>query len=206
MHPDWDDDSPQLRQNLDGVLTGLEQEATRREPLSIETARRWQQAIMHNLRVPEPQYVGAFRGAAGLEDIQVTVGGRWGVAADEVGDSLNAFERRLQSALAYLDGLIPLGSDPTADQQIAMLKVCAWAHAEWVRIHPFVNGNGRTARLWVNAIAMRYTVPPFLRVRPRPDGGYGAACAQAMLGDWMPTLEFLYEALDEFRRDLGGDS
>ena len=32
--------------------------------------------------------------------------------------------------------------------------------AEWIRIHPFANGNGRIARLWVNSIAMRYDLRP----------------------------------------------
>ena len=58
---------------------------------------------------------------------------------------------------------------------------------EWVRIHPFANGNGRTARLWANYVLMRYGLPPVVRLRPRPDGGYGAAGAAAMAGDWEPT-------------------
>ncbi|WP_366522456.1 Fic family protein [Flagellatimonas centrodinii] len=70
----------------------------------------------------------------------------------------------------------------------AVLEVCAWAHAEWVRIHPFANGNGRSARLWANGIAMRYNLPPFVRLRPRPDAGYAAAGAQAMRGNWQPTV------------------
>ena len=56
-----------------------------------------------------------------------------------------------------------------------------------MRIHPFANGSGRTARIWVNAIAMRYGVPAFLRLRPRPNRGYSAASVAAMQGDWEPT-------------------
>ncbi|MEA2690858.1 MAG: hypothetical protein QOJ16_245, partial [Acidobacteriota bacterium] len=76
----------------------------------------------------------------------------------------------------------------TADNLAAVLTLCAWAHSEWVRIHPFANGNGRTARLWVNSIAMRYGLPPFLRIRPRPGDGYGRVSAAAMRGDWRPTV------------------
>jgi hypothetical protein len=57
-----------------------------------------------------------------------------------------------------------------------------------VRIHPFANGNGRTARLWANYVLMRYGLPPIVRLRPRPDGGYGVAGAAAMDGDWEPTV------------------
>jgi Fic family protein len=88
-----------------------------------------------------------------------------------------------------LDGLIEPGQEISADALAAVIDLCAWAHAEWVRIHPFANGNGRTARLWANFIAMRYGLPPFARLRPRPDDGYGAASAAAMEGDWRPTLQ-----------------
>ena len=30
------------------------------------------------------------------------------------------------------------------------IELAAWAHAEFVRIHPFVDGNGRTARMLMN--------------------------------------------------------
>lgn len=51
-----------------------------------------------------------------------------------------------------------------------MLTLCAYAHGEWIRIHPFANGNGRTARLWANWCALRYGVPPFVKLKPRPEG------------------------------------
>ena len=34
---------------------------------------------------------------------------------------------------------------------------------------------------------MRYGIPPAVTLRPRPDGGYAAACVSAMSGDWKPT-------------------
>ena len=78
-----------------------------------------------------------------------------------------------------------------------MIELAGWAHAEWVRIHPFRNGNGRTARLWANALLMRYGLPPFVRLRPRPDGGYGAAGAAAMDGDRQPTVVVFRRMLRE---------
>jgi hypothetical protein len=157
---------------------------------------------MRNLAVPDPGYIGAFRGEPGLEDCQVTVGGRWGVAADQVAPALSAFERRLQQAVAYLDALILAGAPLSTDQGKAIIELCAWTHAEWVRIHPFANGNGRTARIWANSIAMRYGLPPFLRLRPRPAGAYGDACAQTMLGNWTPTADCFHQLLEDFCREI----
>lgn len=197
---DWDADSAQLDQNLRGVLETIEDDARRRTVPSLETARQWHAAALLALTVPDPRYVGRFRGEPGLEKVQVHVGGRFGVAAREVSTALAAFERTLQPVIARLDALIPAGADPDADQLAALLEVCAWVHAEWIRIHPFANGNGRTARLWVNCIAMRYHLPPFLRLRPRPDEGYGNAGAAAMRGNCQPTIAVFRRLLDDFLR------
>ena len=197
---DWDAVSAHLERNLLHVLEAIRQGARRREPVSVATARDWHAATLRGLSVSDPLYVGRFRGEAGLEKVQVHVGGRFGVAAREVATSLAAFERTLQPVIARLDVLIPPDTDPTADQLAAILEFCAWVHAEWIRVHPFANGNGRSARLWVNAIAMRYNLPPFLPLRPRPDGGYGSADADAMIGNWQPTIGVLRRLLNDFLR------
>jgi len=184
---DWDDDTPQLRSNLAKVFGRVRDEALSRKPLTIEVARGWQLDIMNGLVPPDPNRVGRFRGEAGLETYDVEVGGLPGAPAPEVAAELSRFDRKLRLILAELDSLIQPGQDLTADNLEAVLTLCAWAHSEWVRIHPFANGNGRTARLWVNSLAMRYGLPPFLRIRPRPGDGYGRVCAAAMQGDWRPT-------------------
>jgi Fic family protein len=91
-----------------------------------------------------------------------------------------------------------VGDEPDPDQLSAIIDLAAWAHAEWVRIHPFANGNGRTARLWANSILMRYGLPAFIRLRPRPNTGYAAAGASAMQGDWKPTAAVFQRLLDLF--------
>jgi hypothetical protein len=70
-----------------------------------------------------------------------------------------------------------------------------------VRIHPFANGNGRTARLWANFLATRYGLPPFVRLRPRPDDGYADAGINAMKGDWKPTAIVFRRLLEHFAEE-----
>ena len=207
MPPDWDADSPELRRNLAGLLQSISEDAHQRKQPTVEAARRWQSEIMRNLQADDPKYVGAFRGEAGLENVQVQVNGIFGVAAPEVAAALAEFEQRLQSAVAYLDNLVPPGAEPNTDQISAIVEICAWVHAEWVRIHPFANGNGRTARLWANSLALRYGLPPFVGLRPRPGGGdYALASEKAMRGDWAPTVATLHRLLDDFLKDLGPDT
>ena len=189
---DWDDDTPQLRSNLAKVFSRVRDEALRREPLTIEAARGWHRGIMKGLVPPDPKLVGRFRGEAGLEDYDVRIGDLPGVQAVEVSAELAEFDRKLQLVTAELDGMIEPNQDLTADDLRGILTLCAWAHSEWIRIHPFANGNGRTARLWVNSIAMRYGLPPFLRIRPRPNNAYGRASAAAMQGDWRPTIALFH--------------
>jgi Fic/DOC family len=196
MPPDWDADSPELRRNLAGLLKSIQKDVLNRKPPTVETARLWQIEIMRDLKADDPKYVRAFRGEAGLENVQVHVNGVFGVAAPEVDNALREFEQRLQSVVAHLDELVAPGAVPNVDQIAVIVEVCAWAHAEWVRIHPFANGNGRTARIWANSLAGRYGLPPFVRLRPRPDGDYDRASNSAMRGDWESTVPVFHQMLE----------
>jgi hypothetical protein len=200
--PDWDADSPQLRKNLAQVLDEIVRAAQRRDRPTIEAARSWQALVMRGLKMPNARFVGAFRGEPGLDNVQVRIGTRYGVDAAEVAEALTAFEAKLQALVGELDAMLPSGQEPNADQLAAIVDLCAWVHAEWVRIHPFANGNGRTARLWANSLAMRYGLPPFIRLRPRPNFGYAEAGAKAMQGDWEPTALVFRQLLDDFLAEL----
>jgi len=181
--PDWDKDSPRLRQNLKQALKEILLEAERRETPTLEAARHWQSRMMEGLNVPDRRYLGAFRGEPGLERIQVRVGANYAVDSVDVSEELARFEKKLQALVAELDALLPTDQELDADQLAAVIDLCAWVHAEWVRIHPFANGNGRTARLWASSFAVRYGLPPFIRLRPRPNSGYGDAGAKSVQGD-----------------------
>jgi len=199
--PDWDADSPQLRQNLTRLLEEIADRADRRETPAIEFAREWQRRCLLGLSA-EPRYVAAFRGEPGLERTGVKIGRYRGALASKVAEELKRFQDVLQKAVAQLDRALPIGKDLSTDELEAVIDLCAWAHAEWVRIHPFANGNGRTARLWANFLAMRYGLPPFVRLRPRPDDGYGDAGVKSMRGEWKPTADAFRRMLKRFLGDL----
>ena len=193
---DWESDSPQSRKNLTDLLKEILRAATRRESPSVETARLWHRRIFEGLEVPKAHYVGNFRGEPGLERVRVRVEGNYGVEPPDVADELRRFEITLRALMAKLDASVPTGQEPNADQLAAIIDLCAWVHAEWIRIHPFANGNGRTARLWANSLAMRYNLPPFVQLRPRPNTDYAVAGAKAMRGDWKPTVIAFRRLLD----------
>ncbi len=196
---DWDADGPELAENLRAVLEAARDHARRRAPIRADDAKGWHAAIMRGLRAPNVDYIGRFRGEPSLEMIGVRIGDHQGTPPRNVASEVAQFERRLREAIQFLDQLIPAGSIPAAEHLDAVLDVCGWAHAEWVRIHPFANGNGRTARVWANMMAMRYGLPPFIRLRPRPERDpYAAVGARAMEGDWAPTANLFRAMLEEF--------
>jgi hypothetical protein len=196
---DWDADSGPLRANLREVGSALRRDARNRVTPTVEAARSWHQTMMLGLTVPASHYVGRFRGEAGLEGVPVRIGNYLGVPAHHVAAELRSFEHTLQRAVDALDALIEPDGPSDGDQLAAVIDLCAWAHSEWVRIHPFINGNGRTARLWANLIAMRYGLPAFVEVRPRPGRGYSDAAVEAMQGRWQATVpvfrRMYYEAV-----------
>ncbi|MFP4282910.1 MAG: Fic family protein [Opitutales bacterium] len=186
--PDWDEDSEQLHRNLLALLRAERDRARRRESPSLADARRWHREMLRELTAPSPHYVGRFRGETGLENVRVHVAGLPGTPPAQVSPELRHYESKLRQLVAHLDARLAPGQPLDADQLGAVFEVCAWAHAAWVRLHPFANGNGRTARLWANTLAMRYGLPPFVRLRPRPNDGYDAAASAAMRGDHGPTV------------------
>lgn len=191
MAADWDANSPELLQNLQELGRRIVTGQAAREPLSSETIRDWQRLIMRGLSASDNEPFGVFRGEPDLPDYNVRIGDHLGASANLVARELAVFDRTLTDNLAELDRVIQpqhLHDDLTADTLNAVIILCAWAHGEWVRIHPFPNGNGRTARILVNAIAIRYGLPAFMKVRPRPGPTYAAVAAEAMTGNWKAAI------------------
>src|SRR5271163_4095453 len=70
------------------------------------------------------------------------------------------------------------------------------AHRKLVDIHPFNDGNGRTARLLMNLILIRSGYPP-VAVRPEDRPAYIRALQQAQGGLWAVSFdELMYARLD----------
>ena len=66
----------------------------------------------------------------------------------------------------------------------------------FIRIHPFINGNGRTSRLWWRWMLFRFAVPEQVIVSPRPAPPYDELMASAMRGDDVPLQHFVLKHLN----------
>lgn len=82
------------------------------------------------------------------------------------------------------------------------IELAAWTHAEFVRIHPFEDGNGRTSRLIMNYQLMTHDfLPVSVNAEKRLDY-YNALEEYAVKGDLAPFADFIAaeeeKRLDEF--------
>jgi fido (protein-threonine AMPylation protein) len=207
----WNEDDPRdapvIVQNLTHVLHEVARQSDLRQPATVSLAQEWHRRIYEGVRLPVPYYAGEIRDSDSrfpeLYGYEVSVGRQRGVESRLVPQQLAVFEAALGRATAVLDPVIPPGISPADTAQLrSVLTLCAHTHGEWVRIHPFANGNGRIARLWANWCALRYGMPPFIRLKPRPDGNpYATASALSMRGDHQAMVAVLADMLDRHLRE-----
>lgn len=72
------------------------------------------------------------------------------------------------------------------------VELAALFHYKFVRIHPFDDGNGRTARLLVNYILLNYDFPPII-IKSSDKMNYLRALHLADIGDIEPFVNYIAE-------------
>lgn len=207
----WNDDppgsAPQIAANVASILRNIAATALARHTPTVTMACDWHRHIYAGVVLPIPYYAGEIRDSdpsqPELDGYEVEVGGFAGAPSATVPQELARFEATTCRAIEVLDATIPAGSTPTDNNRLlSVLTLCASLHGEWVRIHPFANGNGRTARMWANWAALRYGLPPFVRIKPRPAGiAYALAAYASMQHDHHVTTSVFLEMLQEHTRD-----
>ena len=171
------------------------------KPPSAELVKSWHKEMFQGI-APHSDYLGQFRDkdrtSYCLQDYEVVVGDIPGTDSGRVLLEVEAFFKDFNLRLNTLESSFPSGSvrPPTLNEVSEIIKLAAWAHGEWVRIHPFANGNGRTARLLANYVLIRFGFGPALTIRPRPDHPYGKAARASMKeGDHRLMEAFIWRLL-----------
>ncbi|GCB81358.1 protein adenylyltransferase FICD isoform X2 [Scyliorhinus torazame] len=91
-------------------------------------------------------------------------------------------ERQMQELVEWLNSEEAMSLHP--------VEFAALAHYKLVYIHPFVDGNGRTARLLMNLILMQAGYPP-VTIRKEQRAEYYSALDLANEGDVRPFIRFI---------------
>jgi len=199
-------DASRIAINAQQVLSGIAAAGHRRSVPTVAMAQHWHRELYAEIPAPHPYYAGEVRDSdprfPELIGYEVRVGSSLGTPSAQVPAALGSFQAAAQTAAGTLDAAISVKADLSAmrPQELhGVLTYCASLHGVWVRIHPFANGNGRTARLWANWAALRYGLPPFVRVKPRPAGDpYAAAAYASMRGDHAVTVAVFGQMLREY--------
>ena len=93
-------------------------------------------------------------------------------------------------------------ADLMYNKDLNPIELAAWTHAEFVRIHPFQDGNGRKARLIMNYQLMSYGFLPISIAKENRLDYYNALdkyAAQGILDDFTNMIVELEEAqLDKY--------
>ncbi len=212
----WNEDPQGSNQRIIANITALEpalrEAATLRTLPSVDEARGWHRRIYAGITLPVSYYAGEVRDSdtrfPALDGYEVQVGTSYGVLSANVPGELARFEAACRVVVARLDAAIAPGARPTAGSELlAVIRLCAFAHDEWARIHPFANCSGRTARVWANVLGLRYGLPPFVSIKPRPASlQYAAATHASMAGDHQPTETLFIAMLLEALRNTAAQS
>lgn len=82
-----------------------------------------------------------------------------------------------------------------SEKKIHPVELAALAHHRLTEIHPFIDGNGRTARLVMNLILFRHGYPPAIILRVNRKQYYGVLM-QADSGKTEPLVNFVGRAVE----------
>lgn len=86
-------------------------------------------------------------------------------------------------------------------KQLNPMEFAAWTHAEFVRIHPFIDENGRTARLVMNYQLMRQGFLPISIAKEKRLEYYNALEEYAVNGN-LESFSEMIAALEEEQLDI----
>jgi Fic family protein len=82
-------------------------------------------------------------------------------------------------------------------QQLHPISKSAMVHADFVKIHPFIDGNGRTARLLLNFELMKHGYPPIVIEKEGRADYYAALDEAHTTGNNEPFIQLVSNILDQ---------
>ena len=199
--PAWD--HPGTERNKESIVSGMFefQKFTRRNSkshlLDHGDLKTWHQRIFAD-SVPLGYYAGNFRSDdQRYPCLRVNIGvePHPGAPYQTVPDLMRDLSDEMRNRTIEVDSLGKKHPTPT-DRARWVVMLAALYAGKFVRIHPFLNGNGRMSRLTANYIFDRYGYPPaYFNPFPRPAVGYARASEAAMVGNFNPMFQYLLTSL-----------
>jgi hypothetical protein len=194
---DPDSTLPRIALAASAFLPFLNRQNPKKYLLTHGDLKVWHKKLFQNA-VPVPYYAGNYRKkdlAKPCLEKEVQVNGVAGAPFSQVETLMKKFSDQLGKATIATDEYLAMPRTPQ-ERIHAAAQIAAFAGGEIIKIHPFLNGNGRIQRLAMNFFLHRYlNVVPFFVDRPT-NPNYSAAGFYAMRdGVYLPLYQYLIEIL-----------
>ena len=151
-----------LTRNLFEISRSIRATDSKTKDYSISLICSWHKSLFDGVR----DHAGRYRTTDYGEE-RLTFGSHRSVAREDVSVELNKHISVTNNLLAQLQEL---------DEKITPLqfveeciKAALYLHAEFIKIHPFRDGNGRVGRLIITFILSKFDLPPLAIEIPRQE-------------------------------------
>jgi len=145
-----DDEKRQLSENLRGVVAQVHGGALSARLIQAPLLFDLHRALFEEVRGHADRPRGRGFGSEVLR-----FGPRYSSPRDRVADDLDRMFRRLRAAVSEAEAQRDDGA-----YELSALRVALWGHTEVIRIHPFEDGNGRSSRLLLDVLLVRFGLRP----------------------------------------------
>lgn len=145
-----DDEKRRLSENLQGVVELVHGGGLSGRSLQASLLFDLHRALFQDVR----GHAGRPRGR-GFGSEVLRFGPRYSSPRDRVADDLDRMFRRLRVAVSDAEA-----QRDDEEYEISALRVALWGHTETIRIHPFEDGNGRSSRLLLDVLLVRFGLRP----------------------------------------------
>jgi len=159
------------------------------------TPRLWHREVFDGLP-PVAYYAGHYRGFDAarpclFQDVQFGQNGKHkGTAKIHVRGEMSRLQFRYVKWLEELDRRQQSVSIVPSTKRAECVLLIALAVAQFIQVHPFINGNGRTSRIIINFFLIRFGMRP-MQDYPRPPDPYLSVLDVALSGQYAPLCDYI---------------
>ncbi len=157
-----DQEQATLANNLLALTEQVKITDSQTEEYSIEMVCQWHARLFASVR----SHAGKYR-QADFGDEFLKFGKYHSARRRDVLQFLQAHYRSARNLLEQLDSLKNTSRPDQFVEQV--LTAAFYLHAEFIRIHPFIDGNGRVGRLIITYCLARFGLPPLALEVPKQE-------------------------------------